>query len=283
MISKYEWLLFGIIFTLMAVLGYAGQQYNVLNRSFIESQLNVKNLQKELALTQSEKTGLFNNLQTEKRINNSLGNQLNEVTGQVDILTKLTQTDKELLQKYSKVYFLNDNYVPSKLVDISSSLLKDSSKPLQIHVNVRSYLQRMLRDSKETKTPLLVVSAYRSFDEQSDLKSIYKIAYGANGANLFSADQGYSEHQLGTTVDLATASSTTATFEETEANKWLVDNAYKYGFVLSYPKQNKYYTYEPWHWRFVGVALATKLYDENKFFYDLSQREIDEYLVSIFD
>ncbi|MEK7495870.1 MAG: D-alanyl-D-alanine carboxypeptidase family protein, partial [Patescibacteria group bacterium] len=67
------------------------------------------------------------------------------------------------------------------------------------------------------------------------------------------------------------------------ARLWLTENAYKYGFILSYPKQNTYYRFEPWHWRFVGVALATKLHDGNKYFYDLSQREIDQYLVSIFD
>ncbi|PJC82708.1 hypothetical protein CO006_02150, partial [Candidatus Roizmanbacteria bacterium CG_4_8_14_3_um_filter_35_14] len=61
------------------------------------------------------------------------------------------------------------------------------------------------------------------------------------------------------------------------------ENAYKYGFILSYPKQNTYYQFEPWHWRFVGMTLATKLHDTNQYFYNLAQREIDLYLISIFD
>jgi len=72
-------------------------------------------------------------------------------------------------------------------------------------------------------------------------------------------------------------------FENTEAYTWLQENAYKYGFVLSYPKGNGYYVFEPWHWRFVGKDLAIKLHREDKNFYDLDQRQIDEYLVSIFD
>jgi hypothetical protein len=53
--------------------------------------------------------------------------------------------------------------------------------------------------------------------------------------------------------------------------------------VLSYPKNNKYYIYEPWHWRYVGVSLATWLHDNGKYLYDVDQREIDEYLLTIFD
>jgi len=55
-------------------------------------------------------------------------------------------------------------------------------------------------------------------------------------------------------------------FNKTKAYQWLLNNAYKYGFILSYPENNEYYIYEPWHWRFVGIKLATKLHNENKFF-----------------
>jgi LAS superfamily LD-carboxypeptidase LdcB len=61
------------------------------------------------------------------------------------------------------------------------------------------------------------------------------------------------------------------------------NHAYIYGFVLSYPKNNGYYVYEPWHWRFVGVKLATDLHNQGKNFYDMDQRTIDTYLLNIFD
>ncbi len=108
--------------------------------------------------------------------------------------------------------------------------------------------------------------------------------YGA-GANTFSADQGYSEHQLGTTVDFSSdeIGGGLTDFQNTKAFAWLEENAHRYGFTLSYPEANEYYIYEPWHWRFVGQELADDLYDDGKHFYDYDQRTIDEYLISIFD
>jgi len=132
---------------------------------------------------------------------------------------------------------------------------------------------------------LLVASAFRSFDEQASLKSSYTVTYGAGTANQFSADQGYSEHQLGTSADFTTLAvgGNFSKFETDPAYKWMLENAYKYGFVLSYPKGNVYYKFEPWHWRFVGTELAKRLYIDKEYFYDLGQREIDQYLIKIFD
>ena len=106
-----------------------------------------------------------------------------------------------------------------------------------------------------------------------------------SGANKFSAEQGYSEHQLGTTIDFTTPAlgASFSAFDTTSAYEWLQGNAHRFGFVLSYPKGNAYYIYEPWHWRFVGVELATKLHTEGKRFYDMDQREINDYLSKIFD
>ena len=132
---------------------------------------------------------------------------------------------------------------------------------------------------------ILSQSAYRSFQTQAILKSNYRVIYGAGTANSFSADQGYSEHQLGTAIDFTTlkTNGTLEGFNKTLEYKWLGENAYKYGFVISYPAGNKYYKFEPWHWRFVGVALATYLHDNNMNFYDMDQRLIDNYLANIFD
>ena len=129
-----------------------------------------------------------------------------------------------------------------------------------------------------------IISAYRAFGTQSTLKSSYRMTYGT-GANAFSADQGYSEHQLGTAVDFTTSSvgSSFAGFEKTPAYQWLLDNAYLHGFELSYPQSNAYYQFEPWHWRFVGRKLAQQLHVDGKHFYDLDQRDIDQYLISFFD
>ena len=207
-------------------------------------------------------------------------------TDTVETLEKLSKTDPELLQKYSKVFFLNEHYSPPRLEIVPSEYGYSDTKQYKIHASVWPYLQDMLEDAKKAGVNLYVFSAFRSFNEQNALKGAYTVTYGAGTANQFSADQGYSEHQLGTTVDLITGGLggiLDANFEKTTAFTWLHNNAYKYGFILSYPKGNTYYVYEPWHWRFVGNKLADDLHDDGKNFYDLDQRDIDEYLVSIFE
>ena len=201
------------------------------------------------------------------------------------IINKLSKTDPVLLAKYSKVFFLNENYAPPRFAEIPSEYKYSDLKDLKINDQVWPFLKKMLNRANNSDIKIYVQSAYRSFNEQAALKSQYSVIYGSGSANQFSADQGYSEHQLGTTVDLITTGlgGNLEGFEKTKAYEWLTDNAYKYGFILSYPKNNKFYIFEPWHWRFVGVKLATYLHDKNKNFYDMDQREIDEYLVSIFD
>ena len=234
-----------------------------------------------------KKTDYFELLERLSRFeidNIAMQEQVKQMGSELGVYDKLSKTDKELLQKYSKVYFLNENYVPSSLATITPELLLTKNRPLLIHTGVLPELTALLQSASSSNQSLFVVSAYRSFGTQASLKSGYLVTYGL-GANRFSAEQGYSEHQLGTTVDLTTPSlgSSFAKIESTSAFVWLKENAYRYGFVLSYPKNNEYYQYEPWHWRFVGVALATKLHNEGKYFDDIPQREIDTFLVSIFD
>ena len=236
----------------------------------------------------SQNADLAENLSTEQKKNDelqySIQQQINQIYGTVGTLEKLSKTDAELLAKYSKVYFLNENYAPPSLSAIDVAYSSDPKKSQLINSSVSPFLQRMLQTATQDKIELKIVSAFRSFAEQSAVKSSYKITYGS-GANKFSADQGYSEHQLGTTVDLTTTGVTDLSLklETTPAYKWLNDNAYKYGFVLSYPKNNSYYIFEPWHWRFVGVALATDLHNNKQYFYEMPQRDINNYLVKIFD
>jgi len=209
--------------------------------------------------------------------------QLSSLKENVNTIVKLRNLDEELLKKYSKVYFLNENYVPKTVLQIDPQYVTNS-KEQYIHANVLPFLYALLEDAKKNGIDLKVRWGLRSFLEQYKLKTDDVMIYGS-GANKFTADQGYSEHQLGTTVDFITSefNGNSSSFYKTKAYPWLLDNAYKYGFILSYPENNKYYIFEPWHWRFVGIKLAAKLHDENKYFYDLDQRDIDQYLIYIFD
>lgn len=238
-----------------------------------------------LAQATDDATNLATALADERAKNNAYENQVGQLSSTVDTLTKLTTIDPQLLAKYSKVYFLNENYIPQKLATITPELTFDQKRTYQFEGDALPFLDDLLADANDAGTKLLVVSAYRSFGTQAALKSGYKVTYGAGTANSFSADQGYSEHQLGTTIDFTTGilGANFSGFDKSDAYQWLLDNAYRYGFIISYPKTNTYYTYEPWHWRFVGVALATKLHEDNQHFYDLDQRTINTFLVNLFD
>lgn len=246
-------------------------------------------LEENIAETQSS---LSTALEQEKgnvaAIKSQLGNfeeEVGTISGTVDTLEKLSKTDPELLQKYSKVFFLNEHYEPPLIFEVPDKYKYYEEKDFQIRPRVWSYLQEMVDSALLGDIEIYIFSAYRSFGTQEILRGQYTVIYGEESANQFSADQGYSEHQLGTTVDLITTgiNGTLSDFETTKAYQWLLNNAHRYGFTLSYPEGNNYYIFEPWHWRFIGVALATDLHNTGKFFYDLEQREIDKYLVSIFD
>lgn len=232
----------------------------------------------------NENVNLTSELSAERERVGDIASQVSEITSTVGDLEKLSKTDTELLQKYSKVFFLNEHYVPDKLEEISLEYLYDEGTPKQIHANVASHMEDLLEDAAAKGVTLWIVSAYRSFGTQSSLKASYKVVYGS-GANAFSADQGYSEHQLGTTIDFTTTGlgGGLQGFGESQAYQWLFDNAHRHGFVLSYPEGNSYYQFEPWHWRYVGTDLARNLNSRGKNFYNITQREIDEYLINIFD
>lgn len=213
-----------------------------------------------------------------------LEDRLGDISGTVGTLEKLAKTDPELLAKYSKIFFLNENYAPERVTAIDTEFLYNEQNPETIHSSVWPKLEDLLGAAKRADIELYVLSAYRSFDEQKALKGAYTVTYGAGSANAFSADQGYSEHQLGTTIDFITTglNGQLIGFDRTAAYTWLLDNAHDHGFVLSYPPNNGNYIFEPWHWRYVGKELARKLHNDGKYFYDLDQREIDKYLVNVF-
>ncbi|HSE56463.1 MAG TPA: M15 family metallopeptidase [Candidatus Paceibacterota bacterium] len=283
------------IIIFLAGLGYGGYRYYRLNRLLhkTEAELEattteltgrVQALEAALTETAAQKTELDSALAAEQGKAATLGEEVVKITDKVQTLEKLTQTDPELLKKYSRVYFLSEHYTPEALSSIDTEYIVPVGRALQFHTKALPFLADLLDDAADDGLALRIASAYRSFQEQKTLKSTYTVTYGT-GANKFSADQGYSEHQLGTTVDFATKTIqwASAKFEPTPEYKWLTENAYKYGFVLSYPKNNTYYKFEPWHWRFVGIDLARDLHQDNKHLYDIDQREIDKYLLTIFD
>lgn len=243
----------------------------------------VISLNKALEKTESELETAKSELEDERERNDELQERVEEVTESVGNLEDTVETEPELLKKYSRAFFLSENYEPAELEEIDEEYVH-GDKELTVDERIWPYLEDLLEDAHDEDIELLVTSAYRPFGEQVALHDRYTRVFG-EGANEFSAQQGYSEHQLGTTVDFVTpeVNQLTQEFANTEAFEWLEDNAHEYGFVLSYPEGNRFYIYEPWHWRFVGEDLAEDLEDDGDRFYDWSQREIDSYRGDMFD
>ncbi|WP_255461186.1 M15 family metallopeptidase [Glaciihabitans sp. INWT7] len=108
-------------------------------------------------------------------------------------------------------------------------------------------------------------SAYRSYTVQVKVYNGYVASAGKAGADSQSARPGFSEHQSGLAADISAVPLTcalAACFGQTPQGIWLAANAYRFGFVLRYPADKTAvtgYIYEPWHFRYVGVALATEM------------------------
>lgn len=267
------------------------QNYN-LKSLVAEQDTRIKSVEDRMKMISGDVSILANQgqdfvqkLSITQETSNEVKQEIGKVTQTIGSLDKLAKTDPQLLQKYSKVYFLNEHYEPKSLSIIESQYTVDTNRTYQFHAQALPYLVRLIDSAKRENLNILVASSYRSFNSQAALKSAYKITYGTTKANSFSADQGYSEHQLGTTIDFSTKTlgANFYPFDKTAEYTWLLNHAHEYGFVISYPKSNSYYIYEPWHWRYVGVELATKIHNEGRFFYDYDQRTISDYLAKLFD
>jgi D-alanyl-D-alanine carboxypeptidase len=108
--------------------------------------------------------------------------------------------------------------------------------------------------AKADGVAITIVSAFRSVERQAEIVRA-KLARGLSIDEILkvSAPPGYSEHHTGRAVDVTTEGvrPLELEFEHTAAFEWLTRNAARFGFVLSYPRQNRYgYLYEPWHWCF---------------------------------
>src|ERR1035437_2160355 len=162
---------------------------------------NTQELSQNITDLRTQSVGLSNTLSSTQQNIDAVTTQVSgveqnvgSISGAVGTLQKLAQIDPELLKKYSKVYFLNENYTPAHLTLIPTDYLYSSSRSEQFLTEAWPYVKSLFDTAKAGGVILYVESAYRSFAEQQSLKSLYTITYGAGTANSFSADQGYSEH-----------------------------------------------------------------------------------------
>ncbi|MFP4644499.1 MAG: M15 family metallopeptidase [Spirochaetales bacterium] len=190
-------------------------------------------------------------------------------------LRRVLAEPPELLRLVNHSHGLGENYEPANLVELSETYAHIETAGRQ-HVSARTAdaLSRMVRAARTDGVELVVSSAYRSYTRQKALHAHWIDELGESRAKAVSAPPGHSQHQLGTTVDFAPVD---RAFEDTAADRWLRDNAWRYGFSLSYPEGYEEltgYNHESWHYRYIGTAAT---YLERRYFDGVQQRML-EYL-----
>jgi D-alanyl-D-alanine carboxypeptidase len=159
-----------------------------------------------------------------------------------------------------KCHYLPSDYEPTDLVEVEQTGIRVTKAGKLIRSIVVPDMKNMVSAMRQAGIDIVATSCYRSYATQATTYN-YWVAY--NGGNVAMADTisarpGHSEHQLGTTCDFSTNEindKLTKDFENTQAGKWLAQHAHEYGFRMSYPDGKEAetgYSYEPWHWRYIG-------------------------------
>lgn len=166
----------------------------------------------------------------------------------------------------NKYYKLDKDYEPEDLTVINSKFASGTQK---LRKEAADKFEEMASDMLKENLKIYAGSTYRSYSYQDGLYNRYVKKDGFKEAETYSARAGYSEHQLGLAVDIVNGKWNYLSEGDKEYT-WLINNSYKYGFILRYPHESEYitgYVFEDWHFRYLGIELATKVY-ESKLTYD---------------
>ena len=181
-----------------------------------------------------------------------------------------TPNQNSLLVLVNQNYQLNEDYTPTDFVLVNVPLTEYS----QVNTN---YLRRDAADATEllfekaleAGHELTLRTGYISYDVQKNLYNQDVFEMGLEYADKFNSRPGHSEHQTGLAIDITTPSindELSLEFAETEEGKWVLAHAHEYGFIIRYPENKELevgYSYEPYHLRYVGVEVATEIYEKN--------------------
>jgi D-alanyl-D-alanine carboxypeptidase len=185
-----------------------------------------------------------------------------------DILTVPRDYDSWSTTLVDWLLSVGKDYVPPDLVSVRKAGLTGSGYVRSIVIDD---LRALGDAAKKNGTPVGSWSAYRSYQQQVDLFNGYVKAYGYDNAKEFSQRPGHSEHQLGLVIDFMASGANGMLSGTSATGKWMAANAWKYGWVLSYPpskidpshlwNETVCFRYEPWHYRYVGRDIAKKIHD----------------------
>lgn len=182
-----------------------------------------------------------------------------------DIPTNLTGYGDWPYTLVDTALMLPADYEPDDLVPLSQAGFNDDRLIRAVAID---QLAAMRQAADDAGNPIEVQSAYRSYSYQEQTFAYWVELEGREAALSSSARPGHSEHQLGTALDFRSLGGAAPwdleDWADTAAGAWMLENAWKFGFVLSYPKDSRdvtCYIYEPWHYRYVGVDVARLIHE----------------------
>lgn len=162
----------------------------------------------------------------------------------------------------NKHYKLSEDFVPDDLVTFDEKYCNGEVQEGNREAVVA--FKNMYEAAKKEGLGLVINSSYRSYQDQEEICNTYKELYGEGYVSRYVALPGYSEHQTGLSFDIGSTSSNV--FADSKEYEWMLDNAYKYGFILRFTKANLSITgfrSEPWHYRYVGKKIAKYIYEND--------------------
>ncbi len=237
----------------------------VLN--WIEDQSDLKTIDNTLKTKNEKYTEKLNDLiKTNTKI-------INDNNLDVEIDEQKSLVEKYELQQYALIAngirtSCNNQEIEGVLIVNKSFCLSENFVSDQ-KAEADAQIKQMINDANAQGIELMQVSGHRTFEYQTNLFNRYVKSMGEESAKKLSAWPGASEHQTGLAADFGEKNGNCqldSCYENTPSGKWLKENAYKYGFILRYPQGKEEitgYSYEPWHYRYVGKELAKKINDKD--------------------
>ena len=176
-----------------------------------------------------------------------------------------TDTTKDKLMLVNKYYYLDSNYKVDDLVKVDNMYANLNSNSL----NKEAYeaIKKLIIDADKLGYNIRINYSYRDYETQEGIYNGYKESKGVEYADSYAARAGFSEHQTGYSVDVGVQSKySNGSFKSSKEYTWMKDNSYKYGYILRYPEGKENitgYSFEPWHYRYVGQEAAKYIYEHN--------------------
>jgi len=170
-------------------------------------------------------------------------------------------TNFNTLMLVNKYNFVSKNFTPNDLVLVDEY----AKENMYLNNECKIAFIEMAKKAEAEGYNIRAISTYRTLEYQENLYNNYVKRDGVDKADTYSARPGYSEHHTGLAIDVDNTVLSYNNFENTKEFNWMQENAYKYGFILRYPKDSTItgYIYEPWHYRYVGIETSNYIHEHN--------------------